>query len=126
MPRLTSKQLHKGTGDVLKDLEHAIAFVDGDDVAGFLGKELDFINRALRVARGEIRHLRQRLERRDDSALLLAALKAIDALPSELAGDAWAIARAAIAKAEGRSPNTRTDADVADDARAIRDEGHAE
>jgi hypothetical protein len=33
---------------------------------------------------------------------LLAALKAIDALPSELAGEAWAIARAAIAKAEGR------------------------
>lgn len=33
---------------------------------------------------------------------LLAAIKAIDALPSELAGDAWAIARKAIAKAEGR------------------------
>jgi hypothetical protein len=34
-------------------------------------------------------------------AELLAALKQIDALPSHLAGDAWAIARAAITTAEG-------------------------
>jgi hypothetical protein len=33
---------------------------------------------------------------------LITALRRIDALPSDLAGEAWAIARAAIAKAEGR------------------------
>jgi hypothetical protein len=53
--RLTSRQMHKGTGDPLKDIEHAIRMVDGDGVAGLLGKHLDFINRALRVAHNEIR-----------------------------------------------------------------------
>lgn len=63
LPRLSGKQLHKGTGDALKDLDYALRFVDGDGVVGALGKQLDFINRALRVARGEIVQLRSRLGR---------------------------------------------------------------
>lgn len=59
---LTGKEIRKGTGDVLKDLEYAQRFVDGDGVAGMLGLELDFINRALRVAAGEIKQLRARLQ----------------------------------------------------------------
>jgi hypothetical protein len=55
----------------------------------------------------------------EQNAELLTALERIDALPSSLAGDAWAIARKAIASAK---PNTRTDADVADDRRALIDE----
>jgi hypothetical protein len=42
---------------------------------------------------------------------LLGALKQINALPSELAGDAWAIARAAIAKAEGPHGNAHGETD---------------
>lgn len=61
--KLTSRELHKGTGDVLKDLQHAQRFTEDmqDHVPGPLGKEIDFIDRALRVAMGEIKHLRKQI-----------------------------------------------------------------
>lgn len=64
--RLTSREMHKGTGDVLRDLQHAQRFTDGlsDGLPGVLGKEAAFIDRALRVAIGEIKQLRQRLAQR--------------------------------------------------------------
>lgn len=62
---LNGKELRKGTGDVLKDLDHAEHLTDTSE-PGFgavvcSGLELDFVNRAIRVARGEIKQLRQRL-----------------------------------------------------------------
>lgn len=59
---MNGRELRKGTGDVLRDLEHAQQFVGDQDVAGMLGLQLDFINRALRVAHGEIRQQRQRIQ----------------------------------------------------------------
>lgn len=63
---LTRKELHKGTGDVLRDLAHAVNLTDTSE-PGFgevicRGRELDFVNRALRVAAGEIKQLRARLK----------------------------------------------------------------
>lgn len=62
MEPLTGRELHKGTGDVMKDLAHAQRFTESiqDQTGGQLGKEIDFVDRALRVAMGEIKRLRQR------------------------------------------------------------------
>lgn len=61
---LTSRERHKGTGDVLKDLAHAQRMTDVDE-PGFgevicRGNELRFVNRAIRVAMGEIKQMRAR------------------------------------------------------------------
>lgn len=61
---LTSRELRKGTGDVLKDLAQADRLTDADE-PGFgelicKGQQLRFVNRAIRVAMGEIRELRKR------------------------------------------------------------------
>lgn len=61
---LKSRERLKGTGDVLKDLAHAERMTDASGGFGELvlrGRELDFVNRALRVATGEIKELRKRL-----------------------------------------------------------------
>lgn len=67
LPPLTSRERHKGTGDVLKDLAHAQHLTDTSE-PGFgrvicHGDQLDFVNRAIRVAIGEIKTLRQRKHR---------------------------------------------------------------
>jgi len=66
---LTSRELHKGTGDVLRDIAHAQRFTEGiqDGFGGRLGKEIDFVDRALRVAANEIKQLRLRLASREKS-----------------------------------------------------------
>jgi hypothetical protein len=62
---MTGKELRKGTGDVLRDLDEAVRLTDTSET-GFgqvvcSGLQLDFVNRALRVAAGEIKQLRARL-----------------------------------------------------------------
>ena len=65
MKSLTGKELRKGTGDVLRDIDYSAYLTDtsepgfGDVVCR--GMQLDFVNRTLRVAAGEIRQLRARL-----------------------------------------------------------------
>lgn len=60
LPPLNGHDIRKGTGDVLKDIDYALRFVDGDGIPGVLGLEVEFINRVLRVVRGEIRQCRAR------------------------------------------------------------------
>lgn len=62
LPKLNGSQIRKGTGDVLKDLAHAQRFTESiqDQWGGPLGLEIDFIDRALRVAMAEIKNLRNR------------------------------------------------------------------
>ena len=61
MPALDGKQIRKGTGDVLKDIAYAQRFTESlqDQWPGQMGLELDFVDRALRVAAGEIKRLRE-------------------------------------------------------------------
>lgn len=68
LPPMKSREMLKGTGDVLRDLDYAERMTDTSE-PGFgqvvcSGRELDFVNRALRVARGEIAQLRQRVKAR--------------------------------------------------------------
>jgi hypothetical protein len=55
---LSGTEIRKGTGDTLRDLEHArrisVALMDGP---GRMGLEAGFVERALRVAMAEIREL---------------------------------------------------------------------
>lgn len=57
-PELSGTEIRKGTGDTLRDLEHArrisVALMDGP---GRMGLEAGFVERALRVAMAEIREL---------------------------------------------------------------------
>ena len=60
-----AKGIRKGTCDVLKDLAYAQRYMEEfaqGDFAGRLGLEMSFVERALRVATGEIKQLRKRLE----------------------------------------------------------------
>ena len=62
---LTSRERHKGTGDVLKDLRYAQRYLaeycESDFPTSRARDELRFAERALRVAAGEIALLRGRL-----------------------------------------------------------------
>ena len=60
-----TKEIRKGTGDVLKDLAYAQRYMEEfaqGDFAGRLGLEMSFVERALRLATGEIKQLHKRLE----------------------------------------------------------------
>lgn len=78
--KLSGKEIRKGTGDVLKDIDYALRFVDGDGIAGVLGLELDFVNRALRVAKGQIVQLRQQIENAPWKASYQQAMQEVAAL----------------------------------------------
>jgi hypothetical protein len=98
LPALTSRERHKGTGDVLKDLAHAQRMTDTSE-PGFgevicRGKELDFVNRAIRVAAGEIKQLRQRLDKKQADAPLREVLEQFAVMLAEAIGGNSALADA--------------------------------
>lgn len=61
---LKGREILKGTGDVLKDLAYAQRYMDGfaeSGLPGRLGLEVQFVERAMRVAIAEIKSLRERV-----------------------------------------------------------------
>lgn len=98
---LSGKQLHKGTGDVLRDLEYAETITDGDGIPGGRGKLFDFANRAIRVAQGEIRQLREQKARSTEELTAIARMLRDAGVPCQVVRegvevliDAWKAARA--------------------------------